>query len=177
MWKQLSTKQIFTHPRMTLVEDEVQVPNGAVISYLTVVHRSDSTTIICLDGHKVLVQQEYSYPMREVLYQFPGGKIEGNDSPELTARRELQEESGYSAKTFTRLGWYYPDNRRSSAKMHVFLAEDVVACEKRGGDIEEDITSTWISIKKLNQMISDGAIVNFSILAGWSLFQHRKVWP
>jgi hypothetical protein len=61
--------------------------------------------------------------------------------------------------------------------MHVFLAEDVVACEKRGGDIEEDITSTWISIKKLNQMISDGAIVNFSILAGWSLFQHRKVWP
>lgn len=174
MWKKLNRKEIFTHPRLTLLEDEVQLPDGSKTQYVTFAHTNDSVTVIARNEGKILLSQEYSYPMNEVLYQFPGGKTELNEEPAIAAAREFEEETGYKPNKLVQLGWYYVNNRRTKAKMYVFLADGVVQGKKEGGDAEEDITSEWVAEADLEEKIKVGQIVNFSVLAAWTLYKSKS---
>src|SRR5258708_10624807 len=161
-WKQLKSRIIFEHPRITLVEDDVELPNGQTAQYLKFGGSGRrGVTIICMQGGKVLLQQEYSYPVDEIMYQFPGGGVDKNESAAQAATRELIEESGLKPNNLKELGWYYVDNRRTDAKMYVMLAENVTAQKKQGGDAEEIIESEWIAVDKFKRMVRDGQIVNF----------------
>lgn len=130
-------------------------------------------TVVCIRGQEVLLQREYSYPPNEVLYQFPGGKVEKDESHDEAAARELVEEAGLQDDSLRFVGAYYPDNRRSHAKMHVFLAVNPQDVEKKGGDNEEDISSHWVRRDKLDIMIQRGEITNGSLLATWSLCRNQ----
>jgi 8-oxo-dGTP pyrophosphatase MutT (NUDIX family) len=175
MWKKVNSKTIFNHPRLTLLEDEVELPNGNVVPYLTFKHDHDGVTVICInDKEEILLQQEYSYPPNATLYQFPGGKTEEGEDAETTGRRELLEESGLNAGNLVSLGQYYTNNRRTAEKMYVFLAQDATKGQKSGGDPEEDITSQWVPIAEFKKMITQGKITNFSVLAAWTLFENKR---
>lgn len=171
MWKKLKSKTIFEHPRITLIEDTVQLPDGTKTEYLTYLAKNDSATIICVSGGKVLLQKEYSYPANELLYQFPGGKLEANETAAEGAARELAEEAGLKPGSLDKIGWFYVDNRRTSAKMHVYLAKDCTLTAKEGGDKEEDISDHWVSLGQVDAMIKSGEIVNYSVLAAWSIYK------
>ena len=146
----------------------VELPSGEVTSYIRLAGHN-AVTVICLRDDEILLQREYSYPPEEVLLQFPGGKIEGSETPEHAAARELREELGFTFSECERLGWYYISNRRSDAKMYVILAKHVAPCEKIGGDAEEDIELFWIPLGKIKDMIAQGEITNMSMLAAWAL--------
>jgi 8-oxo-dGTP pyrophosphatase MutT (NUDIX family) len=170
-WKQLKSTVIFEHQRISIIEDEVELPDGTITQYIKFGGGGQGVTILALKENEILLQQEYSYPVDEVLYQFPGGGIKKNESPEQAAVRELIEESGLIANKVLSLGWYYPNNRRSDAKMHVVLMENFIKTEKKGGDKEENILSEWVSEIRLNEMICKGEIVNYSVLAAWALYK------
>jgi ADP-ribose pyrophosphatase len=172
-WKKLKSTILLQHPRMTIVEDNVELPNGHRTKYIYQVGGHDAVTVIAMRDSSLLIQQEYSYPPDQTMYQFPGGGIEQNEQPEEAALRELKEESGYTG-TPTYLGFYFPNNRRSSNKMHVILVDNVTECTKEGGDAEEFITSEWVSRDTLHTMITEGKIVNYSILAGITLYEARS---
>jgi 8-oxo-dGTP pyrophosphatase MutT (NUDIX family) len=174
MWEKIKTRTIFKHPRITLVEDQVKLPNKSVVPYLRFVEKNKaSVTIICIDSESVLVQHEYSYPTNEILYQFPGGKVEKKENIKTAAKREIFEESGIKPKKIKEIGWYYSNNRRSNLKMHVFIVKKFVLSKKTGGDVEENIESEWLSITEINNLIAKGKIVNYSFLAAWALFQNQ----
>jgi ADP-ribose pyrophosphatase len=79
---------------MILAEDDVELPTGKTIKYLHQIYKGDGgVIIICIKHSQVLLQREYSYPVDEILYQFPGGRIEKGESYEDAAQRELAEES------------------------------------------------------------------------------------
>lgn len=170
MWKKVSSRRIFDHPRLTLIEDIVELPNGKRVPYLKYDGDKSAVVIICQDANRVLLQKEYSYPLNEPMYQFPGGAVEDDEEPIAGAKRELIEEAGLKAKKLKEIGWFYPNNRRSDKKMHAFLASSCVEAEKKGGDMEEDISSYWTEIDKLNEMIKQGEIVNHATLAAWFFF-------
>jgi ADP-ribose pyrophosphatase len=172
IWKCLKSTVLFTHPRITIVEDEVELPNGEIINYIKFGESGQGVTVICMKNESVLLQKEYSYPVNEVLYQFPGGGIKRDEPPTAAACRELVEESGLEAKAVHYLGWYYTNNRRTNAKMHVVLVQDFSETVKKDGDIEEEIISEWIPMSQLKQMIKAGEIVNYSVLAALSLLTY-----
>ena len=158
---------------MTIVEDDVELPTGTITKYIHLQNAPDAVSVIAIKDNKILIQQEYSYPPDLTMYQLPGGGIEKGESPEQAGVRELKEESGYTG-TVSYLGFYYPRNRTSDNKMHVVCVSDTTPCKKEGGDAEEFITSAWISFTKLRQMIAKGEVVNFSILAGLSLYDAKN---
>ena len=158
---------------MILAEDEVELPDGKRSLYLRQVYQGKGgVIIICHNGGKVLIQREYSYPVDDILYQFPGGKIEEGETPEQAAQRELAEESNISAEDFQQIGWFYADNRRTNAKLYVVCARGTFRDNySHQPDDTEFISSSWLEISKLEQMISNGQIVNYSMLAAWALFK------
>lgn len=173
-WKILKTKEIFSHPRITLVEDDILLPNGNKSKYLKFKHTGNAVTIICKrkDG-KILLAKEYSHPPRKFLYQFPGGLVPLEENIKRGANRELMEEAKYKAKSLKLLGSYLINNRRSEEKMFVFLATNIIKKSKTG-DIEERIKNYWFSEDQIGEMIRSGKIINCHVLASWSLYKLQK---
>ena len=175
-WKTLHTKVLLNHPRIVVAEDEIELPDGHLSKYVYFKDHPDAAMVIATKGDEILIQKEYSYPPNRYLYQLPGGALELGEDPVSGALRELSEESGYTASvdsTITNLGYFYINNRRSDAKMHIVHITDPLATTATKPDPEEYITSEWITIHKLRKMIANGEIVNYSLLAGMSLYDNR----
>jgi len=173
-WKTIKSATIFEHPRIVLIEDTVELPDGNTTEYLRFKATHDAVMIICTRSDQVLLQQEYSYPPDEIMYQFPGGKVEAGEDHTEAAKRELIEESGLAAEKLTQVGWFYTDNRRTSAKFFVYTTSDPEVTTKRGGDAEEFIDSQWVAMSEVDKLIAEGKINNYSLLAGWALFKARQ---
>ncbi len=171
-WKRTKRITLLKHPRITLLEDTVLLPNGHQTDYL--LHQGGMAAAMIIakrsDG-KILLQREYSYPPNKWLFQFPGGAVEKGELIEAAALRELAEEAGLSG-SLEKLGHFYLNNRRSDMLHHTFLATDLSEAQALG-DIEEDIESYWFSEAEIDTMIAHSEIENGSLLSGWALFKSK----
>jgi ADP-ribose pyrophosphatase len=174
-WKKLSRTEILKHPRMHLVEDEVELPDGKTAKYL--LHGPamlDSVIVIAInEAGEMLLQREYNYPPNEILWQLPGGAIEKDEDILAAAKRELSEESGVTANDCKIVGYYYMDNRRSDRKQYVVVGRDL---EKRDaqGDAEEFIESYWLPIGEVKRKIRDGEFHNITLHAALNVWLHGE---
>jgi len=175
MYKKISSKEIFNHPRLTLIEDEIILPSGIKTTYLK--QKDDGSccvTIIAKKDGKILIQRECSYPLNKKLFQFPGGFVPYDEKPEFGANRELMEESDLTSNKLELLGSYLINNRRSTAKMFVYLATNLqkksLDCDKE----EEYLENFWFSENKIVRMIKNNKISNCHVLAAWCLYKIKK---
>lgn len=172
-WKTLSSKVVFKHPRMTLTEDEVALPDGQTMTYLRDAPGSlDSVGVIAMDSQgRILLEQEYSYAPDEIMWQLPGGGMEKGESVMDAANRELSEEAGLMAEDFQVLGSFYLNNRRSAQKQHIVLCTGLSdrALPKDKGEF---IETSWFTLEEIEDKIRAGEIVNICLLAGLNLYIH-----
>ena len=169
-WKRISQKLLLKHPRLTVYEDDVELPHGHRTQYVWLSSGDAITTIVLNQQGNILVQREYSYPPNEWLYQFPGGEIEQGESPTEAIQRELQEESNLAADTIVELGWFYPDNRRRPDKFYVTCASGLRDLPGTA-DAEEDIENYWMTEAEIDELIRTGKFTNYSALAAWSMYK------
>jgi ADP-ribose pyrophosphatase len=116
--------------------DTVTMPNGTEAVREWIAHPGASAVVpLFEDGSTVLVRQ-FRYPPQRTFLEVPAGKLdmEGED-PEDVARRELEEEAGFSAKKLTSLGKTYPCIGYSNEVIYLFLAEDL---EEAESELEAD---------------------------------------
>lgn len=176
MWKTISSKEIFNHPRLSLIEDEIILPSGVKTKYLK--YKDDGSCAVTIitkrDDGKILLQKEYSYPLNKELFQFPGGGVLVDEKTEYGANRELMEEAGLMANNLELLGSYLINNRRSTAKMFVYLATNLEE-KYLEGDLEEDIKSFWFTEEEIEEKIKSNEIINNHVLAAWCLYKNKKI--
>lgn len=175
MWEKISSKTIFEHPRLSLVEDEIILPNGTKTTYLKYKDDGSSGATIIAKNEKgdILVQKEYSHPIGEMIFQFPGGHVPPGEKIEVGANRELMEEAKLMANNLKLLGSYLPNNRRSAAKMYVFLATDLEE-KSLPADPEEKFEDFWLSENEIDEMIRKNLIINVNLLAAWAIYKNNK---
>lgn len=173
-WKFVSRRVLLEHPRMVIVEDTVELPNEKQTTYIreTPAGTHGVAIIAVNDKDEILIQQEYSYPPDEVMYQLPGGAMEAGEDIIEAANRELSEESGYIGEDCKILGYCYVNNRRSNKKQYVVLCKDLKK-QKLQEDDDEFIESQWVSLDELNSMIKSGEIVNMYMLAAISIMNAK----
>lgn len=170
-WKTLSRKVVLEHPRMRLVEDKIELPNGQSSEYLRVAPAAThSVAIIALnDTGEILLQQEYSYPPDRIMWQLPGGAVEEGEDILDAAKRELHEESDIIATNCKIIGSYYINNRRSDEKQYLAVCSGL---RQQAGvrDPEEFIESYWVPIATLTTMIAEDTFDNMFLLAALNLW-------
>ncbi|MBI3633546.1 MAG: NUDIX hydrolase, partial [Candidatus Vogelbacteria bacterium] len=166
LWKTISSKVVFDHEHLKIVEDKTKLPNGLEKDYVRLAPmQPDSVIVIAINTkNMVLIQKEYSYPPNKIMWQLPGGSRKTGESIKAAAKRELAEESGYSAKNTQILGYFYTMNRLSDQKQYVVLCTKLFK-HSLGEDEDEFIETFWLSKKDLTSKISNGEFDNINLLA------------
>lgn len=174
-WKQLNSRVVFDHPRLSLVEDTVVLPSGKQTEWLRFQDRQDFVLVICVDPSKrILLSRQYCHPVGRVVHEFPGGLIDEGESIEEAARRELMEEVGWYAHRLDEIGAFLVNVRRSSERGWLMVATEL---EERHlpADSEEFIAHEWVDIPALEARMRSGELDNGHLHAAWNLFRlHRS---
>jgi len=116
----------------------------------------DSAMCVCAINGRMLLVEQYRFPLRRVALDFPAGAIESDDrDPEQAALRELREETGVRASRARKLLTLDRDPGFSSGKMHVFLALEI--------DGRDPLSDTNIRVRELEpgqilQAVRDGEL-------------------
>lgn len=126
--KTIKSNKIYDGKIINVIKDDVELSNGKN-SIREVVEHSGGVVILALRGEgencKVLMVEQYRYPVKKALLELPAGKLEKNENPLEAAKRELKEEVGCEAKNWQSLGYIYTSPGFSNEKLYLYKATDL----------------------------------------------------
>ncbi|MBY0231975.1 MAG: NUDIX hydrolase [Gemmataceae bacterium] len=122
-----------------------------------VLHPGAVAILPMLDVATVVLVRNERPVVGETLWEIPAGTLEPPEPPEEAARRELAEETGYSAERWTRMGEFFPSPGVLSERTHVWLAEGLVAGEQRL-EADERMTVHAVPLAQALAWTRDGTI-------------------
>jgi ADP-ribose pyrophosphatase len=116
----------------------------------------DASVIVARDAHGMVAVLTAEFPEHGGEYVFlPGGRREGDETPEECARRELREEAGVTAETWRPLG-SYAITLNSTARIHLFLAEGLTLGPQQLMPSEADFKLMWWPMADAIQAAEEG---------------------
>ena len=105
--------------------DRVRLPNGGEATREYVVHPGAVLMLPILADGRLVLERQFRYPVGRVMLEFPAGKIDPDETPLATAKRELREEAGYTAGTWQHLGTVHPEIGYSTEAIEMYIATDL----------------------------------------------------
>lgn len=131
-----------------------------------IVRHPGAAVIVPIVGEdQICLIRNYRVAVEQTLIELPAGTLEPNEPPEVTAARELTEETGYSAQSVELLVQFYPSPGIMDERMFVYLATGLVegSPEREAG---EEIENLVVSLPEALAMIGDGRIKDGKTIAG-----------
>lgn len=159
---------------LEMKRDTVRLPDGeqAIREYLT--HPGAVAILAILEDGRVLLERQYRYPVSRVCMEIPAGKLELGEDPLLCAQRELEEETGYTAKKWSYIRRIHPVISYSTEFIDIYLAEGLIKGQRHLDD-EEFLDVFAAPLEDLLEWVEQGAItdVKTTISAYW-LDRYRR---
>lgn len=159
----INSKKVYTCSFMDVYEDDVKLPNQRVTKRNYIKHPGGAAMLAITKDEKVILVKQYRYPLDEIIYEIPAGKMDvENESFQDCAIRELEEETGYYSKDVSFLYQVYPCVGYSDEKIEIYLAKNAYKVEKPiEKDVDEFIEVYLFSKQEvknlmLNNQIKDG---------------------
>ena len=154
--KTINSQLIFDGRVVKLYKDKIELPSG-IQSFREVVNHNGGVVILALTGDKILLVKQFRYPIKEIMFELPAGKLEAGEDPFEAAKRELEEETGYCADKWTDLGYVYTSPGYSDEKLYLYKAENLqfTHCHPDEGEIIQAFEYTYNDVLK---MIDNGQI-------------------
>jgi ADP-ribose pyrophosphatase len=170
----LKSKTLFRGRVIQLKVEQVVEPGGIQTTREVVCHRGSVVVIPHLPDGRVILVRQYRHAVEENLWELVAGGIEPGETPREGARRELQEETGYRARTLKPLLEFYPSPGILSEKMHLVEARDLTL-SKAQPDADERIELGLFTVHELINMARSNEIRDAKTLVGilW-LFADKK---
>ena len=162
---QLSTKQVYSGSFLDVRKDEVELPNGKTSTREWIKHPGAACIIPVLPDGKIALIKQYRYPIQEETIELPAGKLDPNETPEICARRELEEEIGYAAGKLTFVCNIHPAIGFASEKMWIYLAEELIKTTENT-DPDEFLDLMPTHLDEAVKMVWDGKITDVKTIIG-----------
>jgi len=157
--QRLSAAIVGRHGVFDIVRHEVEGAEGPRVYITLAMLDWVSIAAVTADGRFVLVRQ-HRHGIGDVTLETAGGFVDEGETPQLAARRELREETGYSLREIQSLGSVHPNTAMQSNRCHIFLARGVEAAGPPAPDEDEHIEPVVLDAKAVRQALDDGIISN-----------------
>ena len=160
-WTIDSSEYVVNDRYLKLRADSCTTPEGGKVNKYYVLELSDWINCIAIDENdNAIMLRHYRHGLQKYLLEFVGGGIETTDaSPEAAARRELEEEAGYTGGTLYHVGTGYPNPANHTNKVHTFLAVGGKIDRTQMLEVGETITVEKIPLEKvISQMTTPNAV-------------------
>jgi ADP-ribose pyrophosphatase len=171
----LSSRESYRGPAFRVTTDEVLEPSGIRVRR-DVVRHSGSVVILAVDKElRVLLERQYRHSAGKFLYELPAGGIDDGESSLAAGKRELTEETGFSARKWKRILNFWPSPGFLAETMVIYLARDIQPGTAHP-EADEIIEVQFVPLKKCVAMVVSGAIQDAKTICGvlWLDQQRRQ---
>jgi len=165
-WKTHSSREVYSNPWITVREDQVTTPSGTAGIYGVVETRPAVGVIPITPELDTYLVGQFRYPLKNYSWEIIEGGGEKGEDPIEGAKRELLEEAGITAKSWTKLGEeVHLSNSHSDEQAWFFLAEDL-SYSFPSPDSTELLEIKKLPLKEAIQMAKSGEMKDaMSIIA------------
>jgi len=150
--------------------DRIRLPNGktAVREYLT--HPGAVAVIALLGKNRIVMVRQYRHPVRRVTLEIPAGKLDKKEKPLDCVKRELKEETGFTAGRIRKLLSFWPTAAFADEIIHIYVATGLKPGKTNPDDDEFLRCEIW-PVKKVFQAIKKGRIKDAKTLIALLAYQ------
>jgi 8-oxo-dGTP pyrophosphatase MutT (NUDIX family) len=164
-WQTLGSRRVYENPWISVREDSVIRPDGEPGIYGVVHYKNTAVGVLPVEDDHVYLVGQYRYPLERYSWEIPEGGCPEDEEPLEAARRELKEETGLEARSWSRLGEAFLSNSVADECAVWFLATDLVPGESQNEGTEV-IGVRRVPLPEAVAMAMDGRITDaLSILA------------
>ena len=175
--RKLDSQELFKGHFLHAFRDTVRLPDGAEATREYVVHPGAVVVIPMLDDGRLVLERQFRYPNSQVFIEFPAGKIDEGEDYLDCAKRELVEETGYTAREWHYLTTIHNAIAYSDEHLELYLAKGLVAGEARldEGEFVECFTAT---LDEMLEWVRTGTITDVKTIIGtfWLDKLRRNDW-
>jgi ADP-ribose pyrophosphatase len=173
----LNSQVVYEGPLFKVLKEEIREPNGNTASR-DIIRHNGSVVILALDGSGkkgrtdplVIMERQYRHAAGQYLWEIPAGKIEPGEERLAGAKRELAEETGYSAKKWTELTRYFASPGFLGEWMQVYLAEDLEAGKATPED-DETLEIYPMRLSAVEALIAAGQVLDGKTLVAVGMYR------
>lgn len=163
--EKLTSQKVYDGNLLQVYRDTVSLPNDNESSREYICHVGAVAIVPMLPDGKVIVERQFRYPLDKVITEIPAGKLDGKSEDRLeAAKRELREETGYTADEWIDIGDYYPAAAYSDERITMYLAKGL---HKGQQELDEDefLNIVAVDLHELVEQIMKGEIADGKTMA------------
>jgi ADP-ribose pyrophosphatase len=170
----ISSTTVYRGPVFSVTTDHVEEPGG-VRARRDVIHHAGSVVVLAVDDSgsppRVLLERQYRHAAKDYLWELPAGRIDPGEQELQAAKRELLEETGYTASKWRRILKFYASPGFVAETMAVFLATGLRAGEAQPED-DEVIDKRLVPLPAAVRMAINGTIRDAKTIASVLWLDH-----
>lgn len=168
----LHVKPIFQGKIITLDVEEVRLPNGET-ALREIVRHPGAVAVLALHEGKMIVVEQYRKPLEKSQVEIPAGKLDPGEEPLAAAKRELEEETGFTCEELRHVNSFFTSPGFANEELHLFMA-DQLKPGKINPDEDEFIECFSITLEEAKQFIAEGRISDAKTIIAvyaWEIYQ------
>jgi len=158
-----SSELVYEGDFLRVLHDTVQLPNGKTAIREHIIHPGAVVVIPMLDTGEILLERQYRYPLDRVFIEFPAGKLDAGEAPLDCGKRELLEETGYTASEWAYAGQMHIAIAYTNEVIHIYFAKGLVKGERKL-DSEEFLDIFSVKPSQILAWSKDGTITDAKTL-------------
>lgn len=172
----ISSRTVYRGPAFWVSTDYVQEPGG-VRARRDIVHHTGSVVILAVDDSRstprVLLERQYRHAASDYLWELPAGRIDPGEKELPAAKRELLEETGYTAENWRRIFKFYASPGFVAETMSVFMATGLRAGKAKPED-DEKIQMRMMPLASALKMVLTGTIRDAKTISSVLWLDHQR---
>ena len=155
----VSSQLVFDGRLLKVYRDEVRLHDGSLASREYVKHPGAVMVLAFVDDETILLERQFRYPKHRHFIEIPAGKLEPNEPPLETARRELIEECGYEASQWWKIATIDPSIGYSTEVIHLYGARGLIHVGAKL-DVGEHLESFHAKLADALDWVREGEITD-----------------
>lgn len=157
--KTIHSEKIYDGKIISLQVDDVTLPNGKTSKRELVKHAGAVAIIPITTDKKIIFVEQYRKPLECSLVEIPAGKLEKGERPEVTAVRELEEETGYTTTELTFVTAFYTSPGFADELIYIYKTDELVQLEEPVlGDDDEFVDKIELTLDEAKIYIQEQRI-------------------